>query len=65
VNWRQAPSTPPAWLLHQPPRLSNFHTVPRGKLRPTLEDAKALLRDDREFVRRLIQAVRQELLNPR
>ena len=39
--------------------------MPRGKLRPTLEDAKALLRDDREFVRRLIQAVRQELLNPR
>jgi putative transposase len=36
--------------------------MPRGKLRPTLEEVKALLVEDRDFVRPLVQAVLQELL---
>jgi transposase-like protein len=39
-----------------------MHTMPRGKLRPTLEEVKALLREDQEFLRPLVQAVLQELL---
>ena len=34
----------------------------RGKLRPTLEEVKALLRQDQDFLRPLVQAVLQELL---
>ena len=36
--------------------------MPRGKLRPTLEEVKALLAADRDFLRPLVQAVLQELL---
>jgi putative transposase len=36
--------------------------MPRGKLRPTLEEVKALLREDQDFLRPLVQAVLQELL---
>jgi putative transposase len=36
--------------------------MPRGKLRPTLEEVKALLAEDRDFLRPLVQAVLQELL---
>ena len=36
--------------------------MPRGKLRPTLEEVKALLAEDRDFLRPLVQAVVQELL---
>ena len=36
--------------------------MPRGKLRPTLEEVKALLVEDRDFLRPLVQAVLQELL---
>ena len=36
--------------------------MPRGKLRPTLEEVKALLSEDRDFLRPLVQAVLQELL---
>src|ERR671919_1458143 len=39
-----------------------MHTMPRGKLRPTLEEVKALLSEDRDFLRPLVQAVLQELL---
>jgi putative transposase len=39
-----------------------MHTMPRGKLRPTLEEVKALLAADRDFLRPLVQAVLQELL---
>jgi putative transposase len=39
-----------------------MHTMPRGKLRPTLEEVKALLAEDRDFLRPLVQAVLQELL---
>src|SRR5918994_5544119 len=39
-----------------------MHTMPRGKLRPTLEEVKALLVEDRDFLRPLVQAVLQELL---
>jgi putative transposase len=39
-----------------------MHTMPRGKLRPTLEEVKALLVEDRDFLRPLVQAVVQELL---
>src|ERR671918_1583721 len=39
-----------------------MHTMPRGKLRPTLAEVKALLAEDRDFVRPLVQAVLQELL---
>src|SRR5512132_4479849 len=39
-----------------------MHTMPRGKLRPTLEEVKALLREDQDFLRPLVQAVLQELL---
>ena len=36
--------------------------MPRGKLRPTLEEVKALLAADRDFLRPLVQTVLQELL---
>jgi putative transposase len=36
--------------------------MPRGKLRPTLEEVKALLAADGDFLRPLVQAVLQELL---
>jgi putative transposase len=39
-----------------------MHTMPRGKLRSTLEEVKALLTEDRDFLRPLVQAVLQELL---
>jgi putative transposase len=39
-----------------------MHTMPRGKLRPTLEEVKALLAEDQGFLRPLVQAVLQELL---
>jgi Transposase, Mutator family len=39
-----------------------MHTMPRGKLRPTLAEAKALLSEDQDFLRPLAEAVVQELL---
>jgi putative transposase len=39
-----------------------MHTMPRDKLRPTLEEVKALLAEDQDFLRPLVQAVLQELL---
>src|SRR5918993_446179 len=39
-----------------------MHTMPPSKLRPTLEEVKALLSEDRDFLRPLVQAVLQELL---
>ena len=36
--------------------------MPRGKLRPTLEEVKALPAQDQDFLRPLVQAVLQELL---
>jgi putative transposase len=39
-----------------------MHTMPRGKLRPTIEEVKALLAEDQDFLRPLVQAVLQELL---
>src|SRR5919106_2030750 len=36
--------------------------MPRGKLRPTLEEVKALLAEDQDFLPPLVQAVLQELL---
>jgi putative transposase len=39
-----------------------MHTMPQSKLRPTLAEVKALLADDRDFLRPLVQAVLQELL---
>jgi putative transposase len=39
-----------------------MHTMPRGKVRPTLEEVKALLAEDRDFLRPVVQAVLQELL---
>jgi putative transposase len=39
-----------------------MHTMPRGKLRPTLEEVKALLVEDRDFLRPIVEAVLQELL---
>jgi putative transposase len=39
-----------------------MHTMPRGKLRSTLEEVKALLAEDQDFLRPLVQAVLQELL---
>src|ERR671911_1661776 len=39
-----------------------MHTMPRGKLRPTLEEVKARLVEDRDFLRPLVQVVLQELL---
>jgi transposase-like protein len=39
-----------------------MHTMPRGKLRPTLAEVKALLAQDQDFLRPLVQAVAQELL---
>jgi transposase-like protein len=39
-----------------------MHTMPRGKLRPTLGEVKALLAADRDFLRPIVEAVLQELL---
>jgi putative transposase len=39
-----------------------MHTMPRGKLRPTLAEVKALLAEDRDFLRPVVEAVLQELL---
>jgi hypothetical protein len=39
-----------------------MHTLPQGKLRLTLAEVKALLAEDRDFPRSLVQAVLQELL---
>jgi putative transposase len=39
-----------------------MHTMPRGKLRPTLAEVKALLAQEQDFLRPLVQAVLQELL---
>jgi putative transposase len=39
-----------------------MHTMPRDKLRPTLAEVKALLAEDRDFLRPLVEAVLQELL---
>jgi transposase-like protein len=39
-----------------------MHTMPRGNLRPSLEEVKALLATDQDFLRPLVQAVLQELL---
>src|SRR5918999_3573107 len=39
-----------------------MHSMPRSKLRPTLEEVKALLSEDQDFLRPLVQAVLQELL---
>jgi len=36
--------------------------MPRGKVRPTLEEVKVLLAEDQDFLRPLVQAVLQELL---
>ena len=36
--------------------------MPRGKLKPTLEEVKALLAADRDFLRPLVQSVVRELL---
>ena len=36
--------------------------MPRSKVRPTLAEVKALLAEDRDFLRPLVQAVLQELL---
>ena len=36
--------------------------MPRGKVGPTLEEVKALLAQDQDFLRPLVQAVLQELL---
>jgi Transposase, Mutator family len=42
--------------------LKDMHTMPRGNLRPTLEEVKAVLAEDRDFLRPLVEAVLQELL---
>jgi hypothetical protein len=39
-----------------------MHTMPRGKLRPTLAEVKALLREDQDCLRPIVEAVLQELL---
>jgi putative transposase len=39
-----------------------MRTMPRGKLRPTPEEVKALLAEDRDFLRPVVEAVLQELL---
>src|SRR5512146_2184293 len=39
-----------------------MHTMPRGKLRPTLAEVKALLAQDPDFLRPLVQTILQELL---
>jgi putative transposase len=39
-----------------------MHTMPRSKLRPTLAEVKALLAEDRDFLRPVVEAVLQELL---
>jgi len=42
-----------------------MYAMPRGKLRPTLEEVKALLAAEQDFLRPLVQAVLQELLEGR
>jgi transposase-like protein len=39
-----------------------MHTMRRGKLRPTLAEVKALLLEDQDFLRPLVEAVLQELV---
>jgi putative transposase len=39
-----------------------MHTIPRGKLRPTLEEVKALLAQDRDLLRPIVETVLPELL---
>jgi putative transposase len=39
-----------------------MHTLPRGKLSPTLEEVKALLAEDRDFAAADRRAVLRELL---
>jgi putative transposase len=39
-----------------------MHTMPRGKLRLTIEEVKALLAEDQDFLRPLVETVLQELL---
>ena len=39
--------------------------MPRGKLRPRLEEVKALLGEEQDVLRPIIEAVRQELWRPR
>jgi hypothetical protein len=39
-----------------------MHTMPRGKLRPTLKEVKALLAEDQDFLRPIVEAVLQELV---
>jgi putative transposase len=39
-----------------------MHTMPRGELRPALEEVRALLAADRDFLRPIVEAVLQELL---
>jgi hypothetical protein len=42
-----------------------MRTMPRSKLRPTLEEVKALLAQDRDFLGSIVEAVLQELLERR
>jgi hypothetical protein len=39
--------------------------MPRGKLRPKLAEVKALLSEEQDFLRPLVQALLQELLEAR
>jgi hypothetical protein len=39
-----------------------MRTMPRGKLRPTLEEVKALLAQNRDFLGPIVEAALQELL---
>ena len=39
-----------------------MHTMPRSNLRPSLAEVKAFLAEDQDFLRPLVQAVVQELL---
>jgi Transposase, Mutator family len=39
-----------------------MHTLPRGKLRPPLAELKSLLAQDQDFLRPIVEAVLQELL---
>jgi hypothetical protein len=42
-----------------------MHTTARDKLRPKLEEVRALPAEDRDFLRPLLQAVLQEHVNLR
>jgi hypothetical protein len=42
-----------------------MHNMPRGKLRPKLAEVKALLSEEHNFLRPLLQALLQELLEAR